>query len=141
MSRISEGYEPRFDIDYSYGFEGERYIADIIDGITSGKVEVKRDAVFHDTGNVYIEYMCQKNGQWTESGINTTTADVWIFVLGDSKMFIGIKVAELRELAKHFHSWGCTGYEKDGSHPTRGVIISAKYLMQYAQNKINKTES
>jgi len=138
MSRISEGYEPRFDIDSTYGFEGERYIADVVDGMSNGKVEVKRDAVFHRTGNIYIEYMCQKNGQWVESGINTTTADVWVFVLGDSEMFIGIKVSELRQLALHFHAWGCTGYEKDGSCPTRGVIISAQYLMDHAKNKIKE---
>lgn len=61
-ARKADGYEPRFDIDASYGRQGELFVSSIIDALTGGSVEVKRDSRFAKTGNVYVEYECRKRG-------------------------------------------------------------------------------
>lgn len=133
MSRLSEGYEPRFDIDLTYGREGEVAVLDIIEGIKSSKTEVKRDAVFHKTGNIYVEYACKINGQWFESGIRTTSAEYWVFVLGNSGVMVTIQIDKLKDLAKNYYYWCGSVEEKDGSHPTKGIVIPVTAIIQQAQ--------
>ena len=132
MTRISEGYEPRFDIDNAYGNEGERYVADVIDGMKQGRVEVKRDAMFQKTGNLYVEYECLRNDGWNKSGIATTEADVWVFVLGDSGVCFAIPTEKLKALARERFRKGDIAEERDGSHPTKGVLISFAGLLKAA---------
>lgn len=132
MSRISEGYEPRFDIDNAYGQEGERYVANIIDGFTNGRVEVKRDAISQKSKRVYVEYKCRRGDMWVPSGLATTEADVWVFVLGDSGIFVGVGTDALKQLAREFYNDPSEQYrkqEKDGSHPTLGVVIPLERLV------------
>ncbi len=45
-----------FDLDFSFGKEGEQLVSDLL---TEGKrIEVKRDRKWNVTGNVYIETDC-----------------------------------------------------------------------------------
>lgn len=71
----------RFDFNYSLaeGKTGEKLVDSILsDG---GKVEVKLDNRVSDTGNVVVEYA--HSGK--PSGITTTEADYYAFVLGGDK--------------------------------------------------------
>ena len=80
--RLAEGYEPRFDIDYSeVGRPGELFVMGIIEGLKSDRVEVKTDQVSQTTGNIYVEYACKKQGQYKPSGLAVTEASLWVFVL------------------------------------------------------------
>lgn len=125
-SRISQGYQPKFDIDLQFGQEAETWVKDIFDG-NVGTIEVKRDARFAQTSNIYIEFECKGN----PSGIQTTTADFWVFVLQNTVGMIMVRTDRLKQLtreygAKNPHSVKqCTV----GSHPTRGVAVSLAWLM------------
>lgn len=76
MSKLSD-----FDLDFSYGRQGEHLVEELL---TGGKtVEVKRDRRWSETGNLYIETKCwyQRTQSWEDSGISVTKADYWAFVL------------------------------------------------------------
>ena len=132
--RKAEGYEPRFDIDAEYGRQGELFVSSIIDSFTRGSVEVKRDSRFADTGNIFVEYECLRQGSWTKSGIATSEADVWVYVLGDSQVVIAMPREALKELVlEMWRDPRNRREEKDGSHPAKGVIIPLYKLVQWAK--------
>jgi len=75
------GVESSFDLDFSYGRDGEKLVEQLL---TNGKtVEVKRDRKWHKTGNIYIEVECWyvKSQSWEPSGLSVTKAAYWAFVL------------------------------------------------------------
>lgn len=76
-----------FDLDLSVGHEGEALVKELL---TNGQtVEVKRDLRWKETGNVYIETVCwsHNNSEWYPSGLSTTKAAYWAFVL-EANVFI-----------------------------------------------------
>lgn len=133
MTVQREGWFPQWDVDFSYGKEGEQTVIDIIDGMTTGKTEVKRDSVYPKTGNVYVEYECLRQGEYQNSGIRSTEADVWTFVLGDSDICISIKTSHLQKLFNHYYELGLRHQCRKGSHPTQGVAIPVEAIIHYAQ--------
>ena len=121
--RMSDGYEPRFDLDYERGAQGELYVTDLVAALASGStsVETKTDDQIARTGNVYIEYACWRRGQWRASGIADTSADIWFFVL-PANVAIAAPVAAVRDVARS--QWAT--YQREcsrGSHPTKGVAV------------------
>ena len=68
----------KFNSDFKYDLEvgqvEEERLAHLLSG---GKIEVKRDFIAHKTGNVFVEY----ESRGAPSGISTTQADYWAFVL------------------------------------------------------------
>jgi hypothetical protein len=76
MTKLSD-----FDLDYSYGLQGENLVDQLLNGAKT--VEVKRDRRWWDTGNIYIEVSCWYNTSqsWEESGLAVTEAKYWAFVL------------------------------------------------------------
>lgn len=133
FDRNTPGYEPRFDKDYEYGAQGELLIGDIVEAIRRDRVEIKRDGQFATTGNLYVETECFRRGRWHPSGINTPDgAEVWAFVLGDTRTCVFLPVDLLREVVEHL---GRPREERDGSHPTKGSVIKLSHLMAYLQNR------
>jgi len=76
MTKLSD-----FDLDYSYGLQGENLVGQLLNGAKT--VEVKRDRRWWDTGNIYIEVSCWYNTSqsWEDSGLSVTEAKYWAFVL------------------------------------------------------------
>jgi len=77
-----------FDLDFSYGRDGEKLVEQLL---TNGKtVEVKRDRKWHQTNNVYVEIECwyMKSQSWELSGLSVTKADYWAFVLEQAVVMI-----------------------------------------------------
>ncbi len=77
-----------FDLDFSYGHEGEQLVEQLL---TNGKtVEVKRDRKWHSTGNVYVEVECwyRRSESWEPSGVMVSKADYWAFVLEHAVLMI-----------------------------------------------------
>lgn len=130
--RAAEGYEPRFDLDSEYGRQGEMFVQDVAEAIRSQRVEVKRDARWAGTGNLFIEYECLKvSGRWEKSGIAITDASVWAFVLGDTETAIFIPTELLRGFCRELYRKG-DFYHLEcvvGSHPTRGVKVPLVWLL------------
>lgn len=77
-----------FDLDFSYGRDGEKLVEQLL---TNGKtVEVKRDRRWHETNNVYVEIECWyvASQSWELSGLSVTKADYWAFVLEQGVVMI-----------------------------------------------------
>lgn len=77
-----------FDLDFSYGRDGEKLVEQLL---TNGKtVEVKRDRKWHQTNNIYVEIECWylKSESWELSGLSVTKADYWAFVLEQSVVMV-----------------------------------------------------
>jgi hypothetical protein len=83
MSKLSD-----FDLDLSFGQEGESLVQELLTG--GHTVEVKRDRKWKSTGNVYVETECfyNRTNSWGPSGINVTKADYWAFVLEEGIFFM-----------------------------------------------------
>jgi hypothetical protein len=73
-----------FDLDFSYGVDGEKLVSDLLLGKRT--VEVKRDRKWINTGNLYIETSCyfNRSQSWEPSGLSITKAGYWAFVIQDS---------------------------------------------------------
>jgi hypothetical protein len=114
-----------FDLDYAYGLEGEKLVNELL---TSGKtVEVKRDRKWHQTGNLYLEMQCWYRGteSWQDSGICTTKASYWAFVLKSSVLMVEINVL-VKAMAKHGKRVECN-IEPNRS---RGYLLSVDNLLE-----------
>lgn len=125
--RMAEGYEPRFDIDAEVGHQGEMFVVDIISALQHGSCEVKTDERASLTGNLYVEYECKTRTGWQPSGIATTSAEVWAFVVGP--LALCIPVAVLKDIARHYHRQGNRAECIRGSHPTKGVLVPWRHLL------------
>lgn len=94
-----------FDLDFSDGEFGEKLLSQIL----KGKIEVKTDERAFETKNVVVEFTYKGN----DSGIRTTTADWWSFVLSGShkkEVIVMIKTSRLKELiAKNNYQTACGG--------------------------------
>lgn len=89
-----------FDLDFTYGREGENLVEQLL---TGGKtVEVKRDRKWWSTNNVYIEVECWylSSQSWEPSGLSVTKADYWAFVL--EKGVVMIPTDHLHYAVKNF---------------------------------------
>lgn len=132
--RRANGYQPDFDIDMAVGAQAEIFVANIIDSLSQrGVVEVKYDARYQDTANIYVEYMCQRRDGWQPSGIATSKAPFWAFVLGMDTFCFVIATETLKEACRT--KWKDPSHMRQlnrGSHPTRGVILPLQWLATYA---------
>jgi hypothetical protein len=121
--------EPRFDIDKSYGGQGELQIADLLTWLANGngRIEVKRKR-YLDL-DFYVETECDKGktGHYRPSGISVTTADAWAFVIGDTGISIIIPTDELRSILDEPGTRDRE--ERDGTCPTRGKLINLGVLL------------
>jgi len=79
-----------FDLDLEDGKEGEEFVRQLLTGKFT--IEVKRDFIAKNTGNVFIE--THQYGR--PSGINTSQAEYWAFVL-ERRVFI-VPTDELRTM-------------------------------------------
>lgn len=127
--RRADGYNPEFDIDYQYGSQGELWVTSVIQALKEDRVEVKRDGQFAATGNLYVEFECFRRGRWQPSGIATTTTELYMFVLGDSETGFVIPTDRLRAICRPLYRAGRIGKERDGSHPTRGVLVKLSHVL------------
>jgi hypothetical protein len=129
IDRLAKGYEPDFDIDYQAGAQAELFVADIIDSLTKSgaRVEVKRDAKVEQTGNVYLELECLKRGTYVPSGLATTKAEFWAFVLPKNVLIVA-PTESVRGLAARYSNRARECVR--GSHPTKGVAIGVGLFVQ-----------
>ena len=132
-SRLSEGYEPRFDIDYAVGHQGEFFMSNVVDGWGTNRVEVKTDERASQTQNLYFEYECCYGGQWRKTGIADTEAEYWVQIIGGRSLALVVPVEKLKELVRT--KWRddpqCRRDMMRGSHPTKGVAIRVNDFVRW----------
>jgi len=76
QSSMSPPGEKGWDMSLKHGLFGQELLAAIL---CDQKTEVKRDRAAWKTGNVFVEHSYNGNG----SGIHTTVAPWWAFVIDD----------------------------------------------------------
>lgn len=113
-----------FDLDFSYGQEGERLVNDILTGGLT--VEVKRDRRWVQTGNIYVEtaFYSRSTYNWVESGLMKTKAERWAFILED--LVIIVKTDDLK---KAIDKYGRPISNKIEPNPSKGFLITVDDLM------------
>ena len=80
-----------FDLDLKDGLIGEANLRKIF---ANKKIEVKRDYLSKTTGNIAIEFECRG----VPSGIATTEAEFWCFILEKENLYILVPTEKLRLL-------------------------------------------
>lgn len=113
-----------FDLDFSYGLYGEQLVKDILTGGLT--VEVKRDRRWVETGNVYIEtaFFSRATHNWVESGLMTTKADRWAFVL--ERLVVIVTVIDLKNTVDKYGRPITNDKEPNRS---RGYLIKIEDLL------------
>jgi hypothetical protein len=127
-----ERYQPHWDRDLARGKQAEFWVADIVKAFCEQRVEIKRDAWWPITRRIYVETHCVRSGEWCDSGINDTASPVWAFVAGGHPFMLVLTIEHLRRataLAVARDPRNGEAEEKDGSHPTRGVFVYEKDIM------------
>lgn len=87
-----------FNYDLKFGQIGEDIIAEIF---STKKVEVKRDKWICKSGNIAVEF----KSRGKPSGIATTTADYWCFILSgemEDKIILLVEIEKLKYIARTY---------------------------------------
>ncbi len=118
--------DKRWDLDLAYGKVGEQMVRELLTGRMT--VEVKRDDLVSDTGNIAIEY----SFKGSPSGIMATKADFWAIILSgqlyQDDFIIFIRTERLRSIVRMYHlrgSWVQGGDRSDSLM----VLIPVKELL------------
>lgn len=133
MEALNRDY--RFDFTLKEGQAKEQWMQELL-GSTEPRVETKWDRPSLETGNLYVEYQDDPDakGIWKPSGIATTEADCWIFILGDPVLgFLGLPTETVRGLARDAYRRGRTSVQPYGSCPTRGALVSLNAMFRTAR--------
>jgi len=103
-----------FDICLEYGEIKQKQLAAILGDET---LEVKSDRKAKTTGNIAIEY----RSRGKPSGLATTRANFWVFILDGMGMFIGIATDKLRKIARGYYIHG--DVVKGGDDNTSDMVL------------------
>ena len=116
---------PNWDIDLRDGKVGEATVAKMLSVET---VEVKTDRRWHVTGNIYVEteYYSREKGDWVASGITTSEASHWAYVL--EGMVIMVPTDDLRHIVRGYGSPIRCNIEPN---PSKGMLIKFSHFAQY----------
>jgi len=105
-----------FYYDLDFGETAEDWVREVFTG--GYKVEVKCDRMAHKTGNIYVEVYSRGK----KSGISTTEADYWLYIVENKQVMFIIPIEKLRELCREYHA--LNGFKKGGDDDTSlGVLI------------------
>ena len=110
-----------FRHDLEVGQLSEKFLADLLENRT---IEVKRDFLASKTGNVFVEY--ESRGK--PSGIATSTADYWAFVLDDERIIM-IPRGLLKVMAREAFEAESLATGGD-SNTSRGVLVRVRELVE-----------
>lgn len=114
-----------FRFDLKFGQEGEKSVQNVL---TIETVEVKRDAKWFDTGNLYIETECYhlSTGKYEPSGLTTTEASHWAFSLDDLTVIVPTEI--LRAVVKNT---GRTIVCNIQPNPSKGYLITLGNISEH----------
>jgi hypothetical protein len=94
-------------------------------------VEVKRDRRWKETGNLYIETECWSDvlACWYASGISTTKASHWSFILEDSVLTVPTE-----RVSKAVAFYGVRREMNRPEYSTKGFTITVADLLKVSQS-------
>lgn len=130
--------EPRFDRDFVYGRQGELQINDYLKWIADGNERLETKRKSYVDAELYIEthHDPGRRGMFVPSGISTTAAHAWAFVVDDSGIAVVIPTDLLRQAISHSSARDreCT----DGTCPTKGKLVNLNYLMLLERRRLER---
>lgn len=114
-----------FDIDLKFGKQGEDTVANILSIET---VEVKRDAKWKETGNLYIETECWYNASqsWQPSGLSVSKATHYAFVLENM-----VVITTTEDLKTVTYGKGRPIECKIEPNPSKGYLIKLSNIVEH----------
>lgn len=124
---MTEGYEPRWDIDLDYGSEGEQLVRNVL-GLSNAHVEVKHKRYTDDIFYVETAHDPGRQDAYKSSGINTTQAEYWAYVIAETGVVVLMPTGRLKQAARN----SPRAAETDGDCPTRGRLVSLMSLLAEA---------
>ena len=104
-----------FYYDLDFGEKGEDWLNELFKDGT--KVEVKTDRMAHETGNVYVEVYSRGKA----SGISTTKANYWIFIIEKKDYSLLVSVQKLRDICRVMFQ--INGLTRGGDSSTSSGIL------------------
>ena len=111
-----------FYYDLDFGEKAEDWVKEIFSN--GGKVEVKFDRMAHLTGNLFVEVYSRGKA----SGISTTKANYWIFLIEEKSYALIVNTEKLKELCRIVYQ--TDGLVKGGDNNTSdGVLIPIKLIL------------
>tara|TARA_R110002020_G_scaffold441924_2_gene652987 strand:+ start:649 stop:1050 length:402 start_codon:yes stop_codon:yes gene_type:complete len=116
-------YNNDFKYDLKVGQLAEKWLGELLSGKT---LEVKRDFRASRTGKVFVEFFCRGK----PSGIATTEADFWAFVI-DGDYVVILPTEALKEIVE-FHKekgWVMSGGDNNVS---QGALVRVERLIKNA---------
>lgn len=129
-------YSSDFNYDLEFGEKAEDFVNKLF--TNGGKIEVKYDRKAHETGNLFVEVFSRDK----PSGISTTKANYWIFVIDKSQYAIILNIEKLKKLCRLKYKEG--GYVLGGDENTsKGILIPINLItgQKYSVNKNRKDYS
>jgi hypothetical protein len=93
---VTRSYQPDFDIDRDYGESGEATVRRIL-GLSEYQIEVKRKTYVDDQFYVEFEHDPGATETYKPSGLSTTSAEYFAYVIGDSGVIVFVPTDLLRQ--------------------------------------------
>lgn len=144
-------YQPHYDIpkynfaeDLAYGERGEDSIRQFLQGILQGSIEVKSDR--YRNGKMVVETHQHRRSLfrdgnapfWTESGINVTKADWWVYIYSLNEGFVIVSVNRLRRYLRHnrdkYNDKTKRIFAETSDNPSRGWLLLPNEVMDLLIN-------
>lgn len=118
-----------FDLDLAVGHQGEALVEQLLTG--GATVEVKTDLKWKETGNLYIETVCwsHNNENWYLSGLSSTKASYWAFVLEGATLLVPTEVLKQVVTAR-----GRAITCNVPPNPSKGYLIKVEDITNYLRN-------
>jgi hypothetical protein len=130
-------HNSNYDIDLKKGQIAEELVRYILTKDSGCKLEVKNDEKAGHSGNLYVEYRSRAN----HSGLSTTMADWWAFVLGGSifnnNLILLFQKDYLKEVADFYKLRG-RGTPGGDSNTSGGTIIPLSILLGWKDHNYIK---
>lgn len=122
--------DKRWDIDLRFGLEGENEIRELL---KLKGLEVKKDRIWHKTGNLFIEVMCwsQTLQDWEKSGLSVTKASHWVFNLDGVAIFVEVDL-----LKQTVTKYGIRKECKIEGNPSRGYLITMNDIQKIKHESV-----
>jgi len=116
-------YNSDFRYDLKVGQVSEKRLGELL---TDKTIEVKRDFRASQTGRVFVEFFCRGK----PSGISTTEADFWAFMISDESVVI-LPTKRLKKLVREARKKGNVVSGGD-SNLSQGALVEIERLMRDA---------
>lgn len=118
-----------WDIDFRDGIAGESKVKKILSIDT---VEVKTDRRWIETGNLFVETECfyQSDKSWKLSGLSTSKATHWAFVIEDN-----VIIVPKNHLDAVVREFGRPIENRQEPNRSKGYLITPEHLINYKKIK------